>query len=242
MLTGMSIAFKIIAGILVRMITGPLGIPGGALAGGFYMLWMPLAIAITGHRGAAFVLAGVQTIVMVTTGAPGSHGVWTIVTYMAPAILTEAVFAYRPKKGYNALHYVFATILANMAGTFGSNLLFFRMSLYPLLFTLLAAAVSGALGGIVAWLAFKGIAKTGLLEKTKRKKRAVSDRDSDDDQDLDSDADGQDFENNGGTTAGNDTEITENPDSPAAGDAADAEEKIYDSPEETGNENESEEN
>ena len=33
MLTAASVGFKVVAGNLVRMITGPLGIPGGALAG-----------------------------------------------------------------------------------------------------------------------------------------------------------------------------------------------------------------
>ena len=66
MLCALSIAIKTIAGALVRMITGSLGIPGGALAGGFYMMWLPLAIALTGRRGAALIVAAVQTIVMIT--------------------------------------------------------------------------------------------------------------------------------------------------------------------------------
>ncbi|MGI6137165.1 MAG: hypothetical protein ACOYEE_05105, partial [Christensenellales bacterium] len=48
MLTAASIGFKVVAGNLVRMITGPLGIPGGALAGGLYMLWLPLSIVLVG--------------------------------------------------------------------------------------------------------------------------------------------------------------------------------------------------
>lgn len=171
MLAGLSVAFKTVVGILVRMITGPLGIPGGALAGGFYMLWLPLAITLTGMRGSALLIAAVQTVVMVTTGAPGSHGVWTVLTYMLPAVLVELVYVYRPKNGYNILHYILSTILANMAGTFGSNLLFFRMSLYPLLFTLLAAAVSGSLGGVLAYLIYKGVEKSGVLKKLKKKKK-----------------------------------------------------------------------
>ncbi len=169
MLTAVSVAFKTVVGILVRMITGPLGVPGGALAGGFYMLWLPLSIILVGKRGSALVIAAVQTIVMITTGAPGSHGVWTIFTYMLPAILVEAVFIYRPKNGYNILHFIISTIFANMAGTFGSNLLFFRMSVYPLLFTLLAAALSGALGGGVAYFVYVKVVKSGVLSRLKNK-------------------------------------------------------------------------
>lgn len=182
MLTAVSIAFKTVVGILVRLITGPLGIPGGALAGGFYMLWLPLAIVLVGKRGCAFAISAVQTVIMITSGAPGSHGVWTIFTYMLPAVLTEIIFIYRPKKGYNILHYIMATVLANMAGTFGSNLLFFRMSLYPLLFTLLAAATSGALGGAVAYFAYNKVIKSGVMKsmgKDQKKNGAYYDWDAD---------------------------------------------------------------
>ena len=169
MLTAASVGFKVVAGNLVRMITGPLGIPGGALAGGLYMLWLPLSIVLVGKRGSALLISAVQTIVMVTTGAPGSHGVWTALTYMVPALFVELVFLYRPRDGYNILHFMLSTILANMAGTFGSNLLFFRLSIYPLLFTLLAASLSGALGGVVAYLVYAAIVKTGILSRVKIK-------------------------------------------------------------------------
>ncbi len=179
MLTALSIAFKTVVGILVRMITGPIGIPGGALAGGLYMFWLPLAIALTGKRGSALVISGVQTIVLLTSGLPGSHGVWTILTYLVPALLVELVYIYKPKGGYNILHFITSTILANIAGTYGSNLLFFRLSLYPLLFTLLAAALSGAMGGIIAYFTLKLVKKTNLPLQDDRKeeeKEAVSAR------------------------------------------------------------------
>lgn len=180
MLTAVSVAFKAVVGVLVRMITGPLGVPGGALAGGFYMLWLPLAVLLTGKRGSAFVIAAVQTVIMITTGMPGSHGVWTVLTYMLPAIFVELTFIYRPKKGYTVLHCVIATILSNAAGTFGLNLLIFRMSALPLLFTILAAALSGAIGGVIAWLVYTKVAASGVL-KTLTKKGASDDSDSFDD-------------------------------------------------------------
>lgn len=163
MLTALSIAIKVIAGSLIRMVTGPLGIPGGALAGGFYMLWLPLAIVLVQRRGAALVVAALQTLIMITTGAPGSHGAWTILTYILPALPVEAVFFFR-KKGYNMLHFMLACCLANITGTFLSSQLLFRISLYPLLFTLLAAAFSGAGGGIIAYFAYTKAVSTGIIK------------------------------------------------------------------------------
>lgn len=164
MLGALGMAFKTIAGILVRMITGPMGIPGGALAGGLYMLWMPLGLAITGKKGTAFLISLVQVVVLLISGAPGSHGIWTFATYLPPAIAVEAVFLIKGKE-HNILHFIFAVILANIIGTFGSNLVFFRISALPLIFTLVAAAFSGALGGVVAYFTFQKIEKTGLLRK-----------------------------------------------------------------------------
>lgn len=163
MLTALSIAIKVIAGTLIRMVTGPLGIPGGALAGGFYMLWLPLAIVLVQRRGAALVVAALQTLIMITTGAPGNHGVWTLLTYILPALPVEAVFFLR-KKGYNMLHFLLACCLANITGTFLSSWLLFRISLYPLLFTLLAAAFSGAGGGIIAYFAYNKALSTGIIK------------------------------------------------------------------------------
>lgn len=167
MLASLSIAFKAIVGILVRMITGPLGIPGGALAGGLYMLWLPLAITLTGRRGSAFIISLVQVVVLLTTGLPGSDGIWTLFTYLVPALLVEATYIIKLKTGYNILHYIIATILANIAGTYGKNLLIFRLSIYPLLFTLLAASLSGAIGGVVAHFTYLLVKKTGLIHRMK---------------------------------------------------------------------------
>lgn len=164
MLGALGIAFKTIAGILVRMITGPLGIPGGALAGGLYMLWMPLGLAITGKKGTALLISLIQAVVLMISGAPGSHGIWTFLTYLAPAAAVEAAFFIKGKKP-NILHFVLAALFANIVGTFGSNLLFFRMSVLPLLFTLVAAAFSGAVGGVIAYFTFQKIEKTGLIIK-----------------------------------------------------------------------------
>lgn len=168
MLSALSIAFKTVVGILVRMITGPLGVPGGALAGGLYMLWLPLAITLTRRRGAALVISLVQVVVLLITGLPGSHGIGMLLTYLAPALLVEMIYFIKPKIGYNVLHYILATILANLAGTYGINLLVFRLSLYPLLFTLIAASLSGAIGGVVAYFTYLLVKKTGLIHRMKK--------------------------------------------------------------------------
>ncbi|HHU43987.1 MAG: ECF transporter S component [Bacillota bacterium] len=168
MLAAISIAFKTIAGVLIRMITGPLGIPGGALAGGLYMLWLPLGLGLVGKKGAALIISAVQAVVLLITGMPGSHGVWTILTYLVPPLLVEVVFLFQKNNQINALHFLISTTLANIMGSFGSNLLFFRLSFLPLMLMLSAAALSGSLGGIIGYLVYSKV--KGVLFKDKSSK------------------------------------------------------------------------
>jgi len=165
MLTAITIAVKAVVGILIRLLTGSVGIPGGALAGGFYMLWMALGIALIRKRGVAFLISLVQAIVLIITNTPGSHGIWTFFTYLAPSIAIEAVFLINYRKECNVLHFIFSVMIANIIGTFGSNLLFFRMSFIPLMFTLTAAAFSGAIGGVLGFITYKKVLETGLFKK-----------------------------------------------------------------------------
>lgn len=169
MLTAVTIAFKAVAGTLVKMITGPMGIPGGALAGGLYMLWLPLGVALTDKRGAALLISFIQSVVLLISGMPGGHGAWTFLIYLLPALAVEAVMLIGSNKGYNVLHFIAAAVIANIIGTFGSNLLVFRISFLPLMFTLCAAAFSGAVGGVLGYFTFVKISKSGLLNKKFKK-------------------------------------------------------------------------
>ncbi|NCA68102.1 MAG: hypothetical protein EOM87_08575 [Clostridia bacterium] len=177
MLTAITVAFKAIAGELVRLITGPLGIPGGALAGGLYMLWLPLVIALINKRGAALLISLVQSIVLLITGLPGGHGIWTFLTYLAPALAVELIMLIKGSKEYNILHFIYSVIIANIIGTFGSNLVFFRISLLPLMFTLAAAALSGALGGIIGYFTFVKV-KDLFITKNSQIKQQRNDKEA----------------------------------------------------------------
>ncbi len=168
MFSALTIAFKTIAGILVRLITGPLCIPGGALAGGLYMLWMPLGLSLINKKGVGFLISLVQVIVLLVTSAPGSHGIWSFLTYLMPAIAVECVFLFRFQHRTTVLHFAVATMLANIIGTFGSNLLFFRLTWIPLLFTLTASALSGVIGGIIGYVTYIKLEKTQLIKRITR--------------------------------------------------------------------------
>lgn len=166
MVSAITVAFKSVAGVLIRMITGPLGIPGGALIGGFYMMWLPLVLALINKRGAAVLVSVIQIIVLLITAAPGSHGAWMALTYLLPALAAEVCYTLGTRKGANAAAFVIASIAANVTGTMGSNILFFRLfSFLPLSLMLISAAFSGAIGGALGYSIYISVKKSGILEK-----------------------------------------------------------------------------
>ncbi len=151
LMAGLGLAMKPIIVPLVHIVTGPLYIPGGAVAGGFYMLWIVLAMGLVKKRGTCALVALVQGIMVITIGSIGNHGIASLVTYSLPGIFAEFAFLLNKDKEYNILNYMFGCILANMAGTYGSNLVFFNLPLIPLFVSLSSAALSGALGGVIAY-------------------------------------------------------------------------------------------
>ena len=155
MCAGLGIAVKPVVTPLAHIITGPLFIPGGAVAGGFYMLFIVLAASLVDKPWAATLTCAVQALLVIITGVMGSHGVFSVFTYIAPGLLVDLFYFIVRKQGINALVCFFMGLIANVTGTFGSNLVFFRLPVVPLMLTLLAGALSGGLGGLVAW----GIAK-----------------------------------------------------------------------------------
>ncbi len=153
LMAGLGLAMKPIIVPLIHIITGPLFIPGGSVAGGFYMMWIIIGMALVRKHGTCTLVAVVQGVMVLIMGSIGNHGIASIITYALPGICAEIPFFFRSKSEteYNILHYLCAGICANLAGTYGSNLLFFNLPAIPLLVSLSAAAVSGGLGGIIAY-------------------------------------------------------------------------------------------
>jgi hypothetical protein len=89
MMAALGLATKPIVVPLAHIITGPLFMPAGAVAGGFYMMWLVLGFGITGKRGTMTLIGVVQSIMVIATGIVGSHGALSILTYTLPGILAD---------------------------------------------------------------------------------------------------------------------------------------------------------
>lgn len=159
----LGIATKPVILPLVHLITGPLYIPGGAVAGGLYMMWIVLGMGLVGKVGAASLITLVQAIMVISLGTYGSHGIASFLTYMIPGLAVDLyLLVFRPKNFELACFFI-AGILANISGTFVVNLVFFRLPTIPLVLTLSSAALSGGLGGMIAYVIIKKLNIQGGL-------------------------------------------------------------------------------
>ncbi|NLC03133.1 MAG: ECF transporter S component [Tissierellia bacterium] len=161
-ISALGVATKPIIVPLVHIITGPLFIPGGAIAGGFYMLWIAIGIGYVKKFGTGILIGIVQGILVIVTGTMGTHGIMSMISYTLPGLATDLVFSLSKNKKYNILHYVFGCMAANVTGTLISNILFFRLPWITLILLLSTAALSGALGGLIALSLVKSIEKLNI--------------------------------------------------------------------------------
>lgn len=160
--SALGVATKPIVVPLVHIVTGPLFIPGGAIAGGFYMMWIVIGVGLVKKFGTGTLVGIVQAILVVATGAMGSHGIMSIVSYTLPGICVDIVFLFAKNKNYNVLHYVFGCMFANVIGTFISNMMFFRLPNLAVTLMLSSAALSGAVGGVIAYSIIKSLEKMNI--------------------------------------------------------------------------------
>lgn len=161
--SALGIALKPIIVPLIHIITGPLFIPGGAIAGGFYMLWIVLGIGYVKKFPTGALVGIVQGLLVIITGAMGTHGIISIISYTLPGLVADIVFLFSKDKNYTILHYMLGCLCANVTGTIISNILFFRLPGLALLLLLSAASLSGAIGGIIAWNLLRALEKIDLF-------------------------------------------------------------------------------
>jgi len=162
-LAAIGIAIKPVITPLVKLVSSPLMIPGGSLAGGFYMLWMVLAYAIINKSGTALLFGIVQALGIFILGMFGSHGAFSLVTYTLPGVMVEGLaLLFGNRRGLGFL--MPAAVIANLTGALLMGIIFFQMPLPAVLISSAAAIVSGCLGGWLAWALFHNLKKLKVIE------------------------------------------------------------------------------
>ena len=161
-MAALGIAIKPIVVPLAHLVSTPLMIPGGAFAGGLYMMWLVIAMGLTGKRGSATLAGLVQAILVMITGVSGSHGVMSLVSYTLPGLAIDLGLLLIGHRVCCPFCAFLAGLLANITGTAVVNMVFFSLPAIPLLLSLTVAAFSGGIGGLIAWELLKAMKRYGI--------------------------------------------------------------------------------
>ena len=149
---------------LVSLITIPLLIPGGALAGGFYMLWLILTKRFVPKFGSGIFFGLVQALVVMIMPF-GSHGIFTFITYSLPGLAADIIEIIFRKMKSKWLTSMVEGAVSNLVGTIAVSSIIFELSVEVLLFVSLLALFSGNIGGIIAYLIITQI-KDPLIQES----------------------------------------------------------------------------
>jgi len=156
MMAALGLAIKPIVTPLSQIITGPLYIPGGVVAGAFYMLWIVLAYGLTGNKPGSALLVGLVQGIIVILLPFANHGAFSIVSYAAPGLAVELVYLIlRPGPTTPARAFA-GGAAANITGSFLvmvviMRIAVWRLPLVPFLLPVVTAILTGGLGGLVAY-------------------------------------------------------------------------------------------
>ena len=162
-MAALGLAVKAVVNPLIHIASALLFIPGGALGGGLYMMWLVMASGLTGKRGAATLAGLVQAILVILIGIGGSHGLISLISYTLPGIAID-VWLLISRHRICCLPCAFVScVLANLFGTIAVNLIFFQLPTLPMLLSLTLAAFSGGVGGVLSWHLLKALRKFDIV-------------------------------------------------------------------------------
>ena len=164
LMAALGIAVKAVIVPFVHLLTGALYIPGGAVAGGIYMMFLVLAVSLTGIRGAVTLCGFCQGVMVLIVGSAGSHGALSILSYTLTGLSVDLLMLLIHHRGCCLPCCFLGGIAANLVGALIVNMAFFNMPLIPLVLSLAAAALSGGLGGAVAWTVTSRLLKHRVIQ------------------------------------------------------------------------------
>ncbi|MFA5498472.1 MAG: ECF transporter S component [Candidatus Cloacimonadia bacterium] len=166
----LGMAIKPIITPIVHLVSGPLLIPGGSLAGGFYMLWLGVVIVLVPRRGSAFLIGLTQGITTLILGHFGNHGVLSILSYTLPGLTADLVALFFKEK-----HSLYAQVTicasANFVGTIIVASAIMRLPVLPLAVSLTTAIISGIAGGVISYNVIKRLIRYNFFATNVSKKQ-----------------------------------------------------------------------
>ena len=149
-LIALSLVIKRIISPVTNGLTDFFRIPGGSAAVGFSLAFLIIGKQIVSIPFAATQMGFVQALLALALGFSNYQGGLAIFSYTAPGLVIDVLTFIM-----NNQHPLFCFtggILSGLTSAAISNLLVFHLMGISLLLCFLLAALSGALGGLIAWL------------------------------------------------------------------------------------------
>jgi hypothetical protein len=161
-MVAISIVIKQIFNPMFKLISAPIGVPGGSFAGGFYMMWLVLAIVIISKPGTGIVFCILQAVLVMVIGIKGNQGLFTLVSYTIPGIIADLIFFLLRKPGSIVTHLTLCAA-ANITGAVIVAIGFFHHPLPVILVIAGMAFVSGCVGGWLSHSIHKSLIYYGII-------------------------------------------------------------------------------
>ncbi|HCX60778.1 MAG: ECF transporter S component [Candidatus Cloacimonadales bacterium] len=162
-LAALGIAIKPLVGPFFKLISRPMGIPGGSFAGGFYMMWLVLAIVIVQKPFTGIIFGIIQAFGILIFGIAGNHGALSLVSYTIPGLVADLVYLIFAKRNH-MVSQIFMCAYANGAGALISVYVMFRHPPLIMLIVLAMALVSGTVGGVISYGIHKSLKETRIIQ------------------------------------------------------------------------------
>ncbi|HOG26311.1 MAG TPA: ECF transporter S component [Candidatus Cloacimonas sp.] len=161
-IAALGIAVKPIINPITKIISTPLGIPGGSLTGGLYMLWLVLTIVIVDKPLTGTLYGFLQSILVLLIGMAGRMGAFSLVAYTLPGIIADLIYWLYPKKNKLLTHLLLCAF-ANLTGSLVSSAIFFKMPPLMIGFNTCLALASGIIGGYLGFGIYQSLKATRII-------------------------------------------------------------------------------
>ncbi len=165
--SALGLAVKPIVAPLIHLISTPLMVPGGSLAGGLYMMWITLAVVIVQKPGVGFLVGLVQAVVMLSLGLFASHGAISLISYTMPGLVADITALLLIRKD-TAYAHILICVFANITGIIIVSTLFLRLPFIPIVISIFIGSFSGIIGGLLSYSLFIKLKKYRIIGNESR--------------------------------------------------------------------------
>ncbi len=162
-IAALGIAVKPIVGPISKFISTPLGIPGGSLAGGFYMMWLVLAVCIVNKKYTGTVFGILQAVLVLLVGMSGKQGAFSLVSYPLPGIMADVLFHFLRHRQKLFTHLVLG-MASNVTGSLVTAVIFFHLPAMMVGVNFALATASGIMGGYLSYGSYMALHKARIVK------------------------------------------------------------------------------